>query len=750
MKRLRMPPDLRACPVAFSPKGDLFACQTQNRSIRLWDVKTWKFERVIEAPPPRDPGDSHNILFSSDGKLLVASGGPDLIMVWDVAQGKEASRLHGHEHASPLLAFLPDGKTVAAVTGDVVRLWDAKSGKSLPSLKLKSSSACALAFSADANLMAVGTLEHVIVVEFETGKEIYRWRRPYLGRVHDLVFTPDGKKLVCGYDGSVRIWDLSALREQSVVDCNSAFGHSLAVLSPDGKTVALGDASSLVHVVDVATGKIHQCEEGHHGPIHAVAFSLDGNSIFTGGAHQPVHTWGAQNGKHLRKFANFSGSFMSFSPGAGLFASASKYPGVVRLWDLAAANQAEIKEIATLEHKGESACCACFTQDQRAVVSVSSNDAVCFINTWNSKTGEKFGQLKVAHFEPESTSVSCDGRWAAVSGDDQKSARTESVVVLCDLEQRRVRHFFKTNDVFDVVFSPDGKIIAGGSLDHNVYLFEAATGIEVMKLCGHERPVAAIAFSPTGRIIATADGLPRMRMRWWMDIGSHAIRIWDLTTGKELHKIEGYDSDVGALAFSPDGKRIVAGLNNGTALIWNVPAQAMPPPFTEEKLTDKDLTRLWVDLSGAGRQAYDAVWALTRAPKQSVPFLAEKVQPAKPLDMKQVRQWIADLDSDQFAKRDEAWKRLAPFGEDIESELRKALEGKPTLETQRRLEKLLEAALHSRSPEKRRDLRAVWVLQLINATAAKGLLRTIANGAQHARLTREAAAALSSASVPPE
>jgi hypothetical protein len=104
---------------------------------------------------------------------------------------------------------------------------------------------------------------------------------------------------------------------------------------------------------------------------------------------------------------------------------------------------------------------------------------------------------------------------------------------------------------------------------------------------------------------------------------------------------------------------------------------------------------------------------------------------------------LADLDSEQFAKREEAMKNLEALGDLAKPALRKMLENPPSAEVRRRIEKLLakqneqvlsSSALHG--------VRAVEVLEHIATPEARELLQKLAAGASEARLTREAKAAL--------
>jgi hypothetical protein len=160
--------------------------------------------------------------------------------------------------------------------------------------------------------------------------------------------------------------------------------------------------------------------------------------------------------------------------------------------------------------------------------------------------------------------------------------------------------------------------------------------------------------------------------------------------------------------------------------------------------TPRRLEELWRDLGGADAgRAYDAVWRLAAAPRQAVPLLRGRMRPAAPVPAGRIARWVADLDDDNFAVREQASRELEAAGGAARAALQKALAGEPSAEVRRRAEALLQKLDGAApSPGQLRPLRALEALEQCGTPEARQALRELAEGAPGARLTEEARAAL--------
>jgi dipeptidyl aminopeptidase/acylaminoacyl peptidase len=293
-----------------------------------------------------------------------------------------------------------------------------------------------------------------------------------------------------------------------------------------------------------------------------------------------------------------------------------------------------------------------------------------------------------------------------------------------------------------LAFSSDGKVIAAADAsgtpsnrgDPLVHLWDTATGKVLCRHAGHRIGIGAVAFSPNGKLVASGAAGTGME--------DNSVHVWEAATGRLIRRFEGHHSGVGSVAFSPDGLTVASGAVDSTVLLWDITGRRADGRWHGKLVTPRELDACWIALKDEdAAKAYDAVWRLVASAEQALPLLRKHLRPVPRPDTKIVTQLIADLDSDNFDVRQHAMKELSKLGDVIIPDLRRVLDGKPTLEMRRRLQQLLDWP-RDWTPEQVREHRAIQVLEHIGTQEARQLLEALAGGAPEARLTEEAKAAL--------
>lgn len=110
--------------------------------------------------------------------------------------------------------------------------------------------------------------------------------------------------------------------------------------------------------------------------------------------------------------------------------------------------------------------------------------------------------------------------------------------------------------VLTVAFSPDGKLLATGDINHDVQLWRVADGKPLLNFTMDEGWVWSLAFSPDGkRLAGSANGV---------------VHLWDVESGEMLQSLEDYCDRVFSVAFSPDGQLLATGSEDRWVRVWNL------------------------------------------------------------------------------------------------------------------------------------------------------------------------------------
>jgi WD40 repeat protein len=146
-----------------------------------------------------------------------------------------------------------------------------------------------------------------------------------------------------------------------------------------------------------------------------------------------------------------------------------------------------------------------------------------------------------------------------------------------------------------LAFSPDGKTLASGGQDQTVKLWDVTTGKVTAALEGHAGSVWAVGFSPDGKTLVAGSGCFDPQRQQYI---SGELKVWDVAQRSVKETLEGHAKVVNALAFSPDGKLLASASDDGSVKLWDVAdggmrlrhvvydAQVIPPGLRKKRPPD--------------------------------------------------------------------------------------------------------------------------------------------------------------------
>ncbi len=761
---LRMRHSNHTAEAVFTPDGKTVIVSDWGGEIIFWDVATGRELRRLWAAD--GPVNGLALALSSDGKTLVA-GGFGRFSLWDVATGKKLSQIEVPVGNIWQLLLTPDGKTLALHDEKSILLWDIAGNKMLHELKEHKGPVARLALSPDGKTLAWGTWKdgHVHLWDIASAKEKSLISAGDNGVVY-VAFSPDGKTLATAGNPlrGVRLWDVATgkklrevpgwpllfaffsdgktiaglesdrkvhiydavngkhLRQYESPSANTGLSSGQAqmmarlAISPDGKTAASLGGKLTFDLSDPVRGKLLHSSAGHRDGIAAVAFAIDGKSLFSVSDDPDyVLVWDAATGELRDKIGegyNGISKTLALAPDGKQLATGMRK---LILWE--ALTGKEVRRCAGPE---DIIVSAAWSADGKTLVSCSQNGT---IRVWDPATGKQRRAIEPKPRAPQlpiRIAVSPDGAIVA-------AYRTygQGPIFLWETDTgKELRPIAAPQGIISALaFRPDKSILASAGSEGGICLWEPTTGQLLRRWDTPPGQIRSLAFSRDGRTLASGHS-------------DSSLRLWETASGKQRASFTGHRGGIGAVTLSRDGRRIASGSWDTTILIWDATGGA----HRDVALSPEQLQMVWRDLgdADAGR-AYRALWQLALSPKQALPFLAKCLRPLAPLEepqQKQVNRFMADLDSDQFAVRQQAESELEKMGLLIEPVLRKALECKPSLEVRQRIE----AVLAKLASERLRITRALEAIEHMNTRGVRRILEELSEGAPHAWLTEEARA----------
>ena len=563
--------------VALSGDGASLLTGTATGEVWLWRLA----DRTPLLAVQGHAGPVHGVALSADGQLVATAGEDGVVRLWEVSSARLLATLQGHTGGVWGVALSPDGRLLASGGEDeTVQLWMAP-----------------LAESEAAEPSAGRTGDSGRLPDASPGGwALLATLKGHTGGVWGVALSAQGRLLAVGsQDGTVRLWEASladgegdepsagrtADSERPSSATRSRWGllatlqgHTGGVwgvaLSADGRLLASGSSDGTVRLWQARTGRQLATLRGPTSPVYGLALSADGRLVASGSQQGTVQLWEATTGVLLATMQGHTGQVYSvaLSPDGRLLASSSE-DGTVRLWEALSG-----RLLATLQGHNSGILDVALSADGQLL---ASGDLGGTVQLWEARFAGHEGRESFAGRGPDSPGVPPSGarllaalrghtsgiRRVALSADGRllASGSADGVVRLWEppsggrLVAALEGH---TGGVWSVTLSADGRLVASGSADGVVRLWEASNGRLLTTFQAHTGPVYSLALSPDGLLLASSSQ-------------DATVRLWEASTGLLLATLQGHTGPVWGVALSPDGRLLASGGLDGTVRLWEAP-----------------------------------------------------------------------------------------------------------------------------------------------------------------------------------
>ena len=485
----------RNFPVAFSPDSNLFVFVSSPDTVTISDIDTGKDIAYLTG----HTAPVHTLLFSPCGQYLAGANLGATVQVWDIQSESLVMTPTTYEGNRVRLAYTADSTLrVADVHRDKIVIWDTSKGERLDVFETVGYADRASRFSSDGTQFAVCSTRGDVQAWKEGAPSTVALFSGFKSTAESVAFLQDGSTLISNHWGTMGkvFWDVASRETQRVfpplTERTSFFQKGMA-LSPCEELLAVDTSEANIEIWHIPSGTLIAELTEHEKRGITLAFSPTGDHLVSGGWADESYIWDVALWEKRHALIEQTGSVVdiAFHPDGKLFVTSSR-DGTARLWNVETGEQvAPLPLPDTLEdttrYRGE------------------PEEIERVINGGNLQW-KRHQHIQSIVFSPCGTLIAGGlGTWLADGLTNEiriwETETLETRMIILP-SQGRIRPWALT-------FSPCGRYLVSGAWWHPgldkapIRFWELATGEHIHTFWAHSTDVQDVAFSPDGTLLAS-------------------------------------------------------------------------------------------------------------------------------------------------------------------------------------------------------------------------------------------------------
>ena len=491
--------------LAINPSGTILVSGGKDQKIFIWNLEK---DGVLLKEIEKQLFEVNALSISSDGAFLASAGNGKVIILWNLETFRKIKDFDQNDDRVNAVKFSPNCKILASAGTDFkIVLWNISNGEKLKELTGHDDNINCLLFIDDGNIIISGSSDRRIFVwNVLSGERIIEFKK-MKRKIWDIALVNEGKQLASASSSTqIFLWNLFEWENHA----NVFKAHDKKIFhvsySPNGKYFASCGENKLVKVWE--EDQLIQTLRGHLNCVNMVLFTPDSKEIASCGDDRLIIFWEILTGVekfrfegHLQNICSLSFYFDQKNNNIQLLASGTKN---IRIWDV--------------------------------------------------KERKHIKSLKGGHREDIRTMKFFNKGENIISGSyDMK------VLIWCLDTARPIKEIIKCENLVQAIaLNPSENLLAIGGNNRLILMYSFLTDSIKYGLNSHERAVLCLDFSSNGEILASGSA-------------DKSVILWNVENGEKLHTLKFHKNSVDSICFSPDNSKLItAGWDSNIAIFTDL------------------------------------------------------------------------------------------------------------------------------------------------------------------------------------